>query len=106
MQNVAFRILGVRQADLSVAHSGVGSLWLHLNAFFLPTQLTPMDTLFIQNTAEKENIGDYVVYVKTETKSFTQNAYFAHFLERDIYQRCTRVSQKRVRYLERHFKLF
>ncbi len=24
MQNVAFRILGVRQADLSVAHSGVG----------------------------------------------------------------------------------
>ncbi len=40
-----------------------------------------MDTLFIQNTAEKENIGDYVVYVKTETKSFTQNAYFAHFLE-------------------------
>ncbi len=24
---------------------------------------------------------DYVVYVKTETKPFTQNAYFAHFLE-------------------------
>ncbi len=41
-----------------------------------------MDTLFIQNTAEKENINkEIVVYVKTETKSFTQNAYFVHFLE-------------------------
>ncbi len=38
-----------------------------------------MDTLFIQNTAEKEKIN--VVYVKTGTKLFTQNVYFAHFLE-------------------------
>ncbi len=43
--------------------------------------LNRLDMLFIQNTAEKEHqCGDDVVYVKTETKPFTQNAYVSHFL--------------------------
>ncbi len=37
--------------------------------------------LFIQNIPEKEYQCGDVVYVKTETKLFAQNAYFAHFLE-------------------------
>ncbi len=40
-----------------------------------------MDTLYIQNTAEKEKINAEILFVKTETKPFTKNAYFARFLE-------------------------
>ncbi len=60
-------------------------------------QLNPMDTLFIQNIAEKREhqCGDDVVYIKTGTKAFAQNNY----------QHCTRISQKRVKYLESHLKL-
>ncbi len=35
----------------------------------------------MQNIAEKENINVKIVYLKTETKPFTQNAYLLHFLE-------------------------
>ncbi len=39
-------------------------------------QLNLLDAaLLIQNIAEKENINADVVYLKTETKPFTQNAY-------------------------------
>ncbi len=44
--------------------------------------------------------GDDVVNVKTGTKPFTQNAYFANFLEGHLLE--SRFSQKRVRYLESH----
>ncbi len=38
--------------------------------------------LFIQNIVEKENINQSdLVYIKTKTKPFEQNIYFAHFLE-------------------------
>ncbi len=66
--------------------------------FFLPVQLNPLDAvLHIQNIAEKENnnVEMMFVYLKTETKPFTQNAYVA-IIYRDIYHRCTRASHKRA----------
>ncbi len=53
-------------------------------AFVLPIQSNLLDAaLLIQNIAEKENINADVVYLKTETKPFTQNAYLIFY--RDIY---------------------
>ncbi len=49
--------------------------------FFYPIKLNPLDTLFIQNTAEKGKNLNGDVHVKTETKLFIPNAYFAHFLD-------------------------
>ncbi len=50
--------------------------------FFLPVQLNPLDAvLHIPNIVEKEKINVKIVYLKTETKPFTQNAYVLHFLE-------------------------
>ncbi len=49
---------------------------------FLIYPVEPTGYVVHSNTAEKieHQCGD-VVYVKTGTKPFTQNAYFAHFLE-------------------------
>ncbi len=47
--------------------------------------------LHIQNIAEKENI---IVYLKTETKPFTQNAYLLHFLERHLSPLHSRLTQE------------
>ncbi len=56
---------------------------MHFNAFFLPVQLNPLDAvLHIQYCGKREyQCGEDVVYFKTETKPFTQNAYVWHFLE-------------------------
>ncbi len=38
--------------------------------------------VYLKYSGKREHqCGDDVVYVKTGTKPFTQNAYFAHFLE-------------------------
>ncbi len=63
---------------------------LHLNPFFLPVQLNPLDVvLHIHNIAEKENIN---FYLKTETKPFTQNAYLLHFIS-SLHTRESKVMQ-------------
>ncbi len=53
------------------------------STLMLSFSLNPLDAvLHIKNIAEKENIncGEDVVYLKTETKPFTQNAYLLHYL--------------------------
>ncbi len=55
----------------------------HFNAFFLAYRVEPTGYDFHSKYCGKREhrCGDDVVYVKTGTKPFTQNAYFVHFLE-------------------------
>ncbi len=65
--------------------------------FFLPVQLNPLDAvLHIQNIAEKieHQCGEDFVYLKTETKPFTQNAYLLHFLEGHLSSLHSRLTQE------------
>ncbi len=74
--------------------------------FFLLIQLNPLATLFIQNTAEKENINAEMMlfYVKTETKPFTQNANVSHFLEGHLSLLHSRLA-KESRIFRKRFKI-
>ncbi len=63
-----------------------------------PVEPYPVDAeLLIQNIA-RENINAQMLFVKTETKLFTQNAY--HIFYRDIYHHRTRVSHNKAACLE------
>ncbi len=47
--------------------------------------------------------GDDAVYLKTETKPFTQNAYLLHFLEghlSSLHSRLTQESQSHVKFMK------
>ncbi len=62
--------------------------------------------LFIQNIAEKREhqCGEDVVYIKTETKPFTQNTYLSHFLEGHLSPLHSRLA-KESRMFRKHVKL-
>ncbi len=67
------RILGVRQAAWHT--KCIDELSLHFNVFFF----LPAHSQYCGKS--EHQCGEDVVYLKTETKPFTQNAYLLHFLE-------------------------
>ncbi len=108
MQKRCIWILGVHQAALSVVHEmrrrcRCRCILMLLLAYPAEPTKCGAATLFIQNIAEKENSNteQILVYVKTETKPFTERIFFY----RDINHRCTRVSHERAACLESHVKL-
>ncbi len=60
--------------------------------------------LHIQNIAEKEKHqhGDDVVYLKSETKPFTQNAYLLHFREGHLSSLHSNLTQESPKTCEIH----
>ncbi len=79
---------------------------LHFNAFFLAYPVEP--TRFAAHSKycgkREHQCGDDVVYDKTETKPFTQNAYLSRFLEGRLSPLHSRLTQER-RMFRKHVKL-
>jgi len=67
---------------------------LHFNTFFLACPVEPTRCGATQKK-EKEHINvEIVVYLKTETKPFTQNVYLWHFLEEHLSSLHSRLTQE------------
>ncbi len=79
---------------------------LHFNAFFLAHPVEPTGYVVHSKYCGKieHQCGDDVVYVKTGIKTFTQNAYFAHFLEGHLSALHSRLA-KESRIFRKPFKI-
>ncbi len=104
MQNVAFRILGVRQAALTVAHKVDRCDCILMLLFSLPSWPQWIRCSF--KILRKKRTSQIMLFTSKLKPSHSHRMHILCIFQRDIYQRCTRVLQKRVRYLESHFKLF
>ncbi len=92
MQNAAFVFFVVSQAAWQTKCDDEVSLHYKKLSFFSLSSWTHFDAvLHIHNIVEKENIN--VVYLETETKPFTQNAYLLCFLSA-LHSRLTQESPK------------